>query len=75
MKTRVQNQSAQSAQPVRLDPGKADGESHYVKSTALFFFRGLRTVIDAASELPDLVTQAGRDIGDAWEESNTSPKQ
>jgi hypothetical protein len=57
-------------EPVRLTPSTtASSDSRIVKSVALFAFRGLRSMIDAVSEVPDLVSQAASDISDAWEES------
>ncbi len=57
-------------EPVRLTPtASSTSDSRIVKSVALFAFRGLRTLIDAVSEVPDLVSQAASDISEAWEES------
>lgn len=57
-------------EPVRLTPtASSSSDSRIVKSVALFAFRGLRSLIEAAQEVPDLVSQAASDISDAWEES------
>ena len=57
-------------EPVRLTPATpSESDSRLVKSVALFAFRGLRSLIDAVQEVPDLVSQAASDISDAWEES------
>lgn len=57
-------------EPVRLTPTTtASSDSRIVKSVALFAFRGLRSLIEAAQEVPDLVSQAASDISEAWEES------
>jgi hypothetical protein len=60
-------------QPVRLSTVNGE-ESRLVKSAALFTFRGIRALVDAAKEVPGIVTQAASDVREAWEESNTSPK-
>ena len=58
-------------QPVALKPEAcATSERHVVKTVALFTFRGLRSLIDAAKEVPDIVSQAANDISEAWEESS-----
>ena len=58
-------------EPVRLTPtATSSTDSRLVKSVALFAFRGLRSLIDAVSEVPDLVSQAASDISEAWEESS-----
>ena len=42
-------------QPVALKPeASAMPERHVVKTVALFTFRGLRSLIDAAKEVPDI---------------------
>ena len=57
-------------EPVRLTPtASSSSDSRIVKSVALFAFRGLRSLIEAAQEVPDLVSQAASDISEAWEES------
>jgi hypothetical protein len=60
-------------QPVRLSTVNGE-ESRFVKTAALFTFRGIRALVDAAKEVPGIVTQAASDVREAWEESNTSPK-
>ena len=58
-------------QPVALKPeASAMPERHVVKTVALFTFHGLRSLIDAAKEVPGIVTQAASDISEAWEESS-----
>ncbi len=58
-------------QPVALKPeASAASDSRVVKTVALFAFRGLRSLIDAAKEVPDIVSQAASDISEAWEESS-----
>ena len=58
-------------EPVRLTPtATSSNDSRVVKSVALLAFRGLRSLIDAVSEVPDLVSQAASDISEAWEESS-----
>ena len=61
-------------QPIPLKPTKAASESRLVKTAALFTFRGLRALVDAAKTLPGIVAEAASDVRDAWEESNTAPK-
>ena len=61
-------------QAIPLTPANSDGESRIIKTAALFTFRGLRAVIDAAKTVPAIVAEAASDVRDAWEESNTSPK-
>jgi hypothetical protein len=61
-------------QAIRLSPANGDGESRIVKTAALFAFRGLRAIVEAAKTVPGLVTDAASDICEAWEESNNSPK-
>jgi hypothetical protein len=61
-------------QAIPLTPATSDGESRIIKTAALFTFRGLRAVIDAAKTVPGLVAEAASDVRDAWEESNNSPK-
>ena len=56
-------------QPVPLNPAQAESESRLVKAIALFAFRGVRTVIDTAKEVPGIVSQAATDVVEAWEES------
>ena len=57
-------------EPVRFTPtATSSTNSRLVKSVALFTFRGLRSLVDAVSEVPDLVSQAASDISEAWEES------
>ena len=60
-------------QPVRLSTVNAE-ESRLIKTAALFTFRGIRALVDAAKEVPGIVTQAASDVREAWEESNASPK-
>jgi hypothetical protein len=57
------------SQPVSLTPAQTESESRLVKAIALFAFRGVRTVIDTAKEVPGLVSQAATDVVEAWEES------
>jgi hypothetical protein len=57
------------SQPVSLNPAQTESESRLVKAIALFAFRGVRTVIDTAKEVPGLVSQAATDVVEAWEES------
>ncbi len=61
-------------QPIPLKPAKAESESRYIKTAALFTFRGLRAIVEAAKAVPAIVTEAASDVRDAWEESNPSPK-
>lgn len=56
-------------QPIPLNPVKAECESSLVKTIALFTFRGVRTLIDTAMEVPGIVSQAATDVVEAWEES------
>jgi len=61
-------------QAIPLTHAKSDGESRIIKTAALFTFRGLRAIVDAAKTVPAIVAEAASDVRDAWEESNTSPK-
>jgi len=61
-------------QPIPLTPAKAESESRYIKTAALFTFRGLRAIVEAAKTVPCIVAEAASDVRDAWEESNPSPK-
>ena len=60
-------------QPIPLTRTTTESESRVVKTIALFTFRGLQAVIDAAKEVPGIVTQAATDVAEAWEESR-APK-
>jgi len=61
-------------QPIPLNPANTASESRYIKSAALFTFRGLRAIVEAAKAVPAIVTEAASDVREAWEESNASPK-
>lgn len=61
-------------QAIPLNPTNAKSEARLVKTAALFTFRGLRALVDAAKTVPAIVAEAASDVRDAWEESNTSPK-
>jgi hypothetical protein len=61
-------------QPIALKPSNASGETRIVRTAALFTFRGLRAIVDAAKTVPGIVAEAASDVRDAWEESG-SPKQ
>ena len=61
-------------QPIPLTPANSNGESRIIKTAALFTFRGLRALVDAAKTVPTIVAEAASDVREAWEESNTSPK-
>ena len=61
-------------QPIPLNPANAEAESRYIKTAALFTFRGLRAIVEAAKAVPAIVTEAASDVREAWEETNASPK-
>ena len=61
-------------QAIPLTPANSNGESRIIKTAALFTFRGLRAIVEAAKTVPGLVVDAASDVRDAWEESNSSPK-
>jgi len=61
-------------QAIPLNPANIASESRLVKTAALFTFRGLRAIVDAAKTVPGIVAEAASDVRDAWEESNTAPK-
>ena len=43
-------------QPIPLNPANTPSESRLVKTAALFTFRGLRALVDAAKTVPDRCT-------------------
>ena len=45
-------------QPIPLNPANAKSESRLVKTAALFTFRGLRAIVDAAKTVPAIVAEA-----------------
>lgn len=61
-------------QAIPLNPANTASESRLVKTAALFTFRGLRAIVEAAKAVPAIVTEAASDVREAWEESNASPK-
>ena len=52
-------------QPIPLNPATAAGESRLVKTAALFTFRGLRAIVEAARTVPGIVVEAASDIREA----------
>ena len=61
-------------QPIPLNPANTASESRLVKTAALFTFRGLRAIVEAAKTVPGIVVEAASDVREAWEEANSSPK-
>jgi len=57
-------------QPVRLSPADTTGDSRLVKTAALYTFRGLRALVEAAQAVPGIVAEAASDVREAWEESS-----
>ena len=56
-------------QAIPLTPANSNGESRIIKTAALFTFRGLRAIVEAAKTVPGLITEAASDVSEAWSES------
>ena len=49
---------------------KDESSGRLVKSSALLFFKAVRYLAAAASEVPEVLSQAATDVQEAWRESS-----